>query len=237
MHQYPWLPRLRHQIINSIPLHPIPPTNGGECSLQCRRAPPSLKNVLSSFDDDTHKLPTTTNGQTSFWKNWSGSKIVVVFNLVDNPDINIWLWHQSKSTFVKTTKNFAMHVFKSISWKICFFRLKHHWSLFLRIPFSIKALPASGCNPIIKNLNFNQVKIQINTLPMWHCAKMCNWCKLMQMIIQTNNFNTKHVHVLPDLTQFREGGVMTCQSPRDTLTGMWGNLVYHIWECQWSAHK
>ena len=30
---------------------------------------------------------------------------------------------------------------------------------------------------------------------------------------------------------------MTCQSPRDTLTGMWGNLVYHIWESQWSAHK
>ena len=107
----------------------------------------------------------------------------------------------------------------------------------LRFAQMVKARPASGYNPIIKNLNFNQVKIQINTLPMWHCAKMCNWCKLMQMIIQTNNFNTKHVHVLPDLSQFREGGVMTCQSPRDTLTGMWGNLVYHIWESQWSAHK
>ena len=101
----------------------------------------------------------------------------------------------------------------------------------------VKARPASGYNPIIKNLNFSQVKIQINTLPMWHCAKMCNWCKLMQMIIQTNNFYTKYVHVLPGLTQFREGGVMTCQSPRDTLTGMWGNLVYHIWESQRSAHK
>ena len=101
----------------------------------------------------------------------------------------------------------------------------------------IKARPASGYNPIIKNLNFNQIKIQINTPPMWHCAEMCNWCKSMQMITQTNNFYTKHVHVLPDLTQFREGGVMTCQSPTDTLTGMWGNLVYHIWEPQWSAHK
>ena len=54
-------------------------------------------------------------------------------------------------------------------------------------------------------MNFHQVKIQINTLPIWHCVKMCNWCKLMPMMIRTNNFYTTHGYALPDLTQKRRG--------------------------------
>ena len=79
----------------------------------------------------------------------------------------------------------------------------------IRLDRIFKAGPDSGYSSIIKNKKF-EFSPSENTNKYPSNVTLCK-------------------NVLPDLTLFREGGVMTCQSPRDTLTGMWGNLVYHVW--------
>ena len=59
-------------------------------------------NTLRCLDQYRAPISIYTGGECppvkySFCNNWSDSKMVFAFTLVDKPDIDIWLWHQSNS--------------------------------------------------------------------------------------------------------------------------------------------
>ena len=132
-------------------------------------------------------------------------------------------WNLWPSPTLLFGKKYAWNRWNGLNCWVLAYKFQQYFPAFdqifsCQILFHAKVWPMDDQNFVY----MHQAKLQLNSIPMRHslnCAIDVNWSR--QWTNSTTGVNTEG-YVFSELTQFKEGGVMTYQPHRDASSVMYG---------------